>query len=187
MFEQGTNATLTCDNRGGPDNTIIWNATGDSLPFTESHQITVLVSESIGGTYTCNVSNAAGFETDSTVLYVHPLITANPEPFVDVTNGTVASFSCDAEGFPEPMYQWIRSDGSAVRSDVTDTNRTNVLGFEPVVFGDEGTYICRSFININGMVYEVNSTATVLTRKSLIARVLPFSVTECLPRSTSVP
>ena len=174
VFEQGTNATLTCNNQGGPDNVIVWKVDEDILPFTNSHQISVLVNESTGGNYTCNVSNAAGFETDSTMFYTHPLITADPEQFVDVTNGTITSLSCDAVGFPEPLYQWIRSNNLPVRTDIVDASRPNVLGFEPAVFGDEGTYICKAFFNIDGMLYEDNSTAAIITCKSIITAVATF-------------
>lgn len=165
MFEQGTNATLTCNNQGGPNNTIIWEVDGGHLPIANSHQISVLVNVSSGGNYTCTVSNAAGSETDSTMLYVYPVITQNPDQFVDAINGSTIDFSCDAESFPEPMYQWVRPDGLVVRNEVI---RTNVLGFDPVLFGDEGTYICRVFITINGTTFDVNSTTAVLTRKSVI-------------------
>ena len=168
MFEQGTNGTLTCNNQGGPNNTIIWEVDGDRLPIANSHQISVLVNVSSGGNYTCIVSNAAGSETDSTMLYVHPVIIQNPDQFVDSINGSTTDFSCDAESFPEPMYQWVRPDGLLVRNEVKDENRTNVLGFDPVLFGDEGAYICRAFITIDGTPFDVNSTAAVLTRKSVI-------------------
>ena len=168
MFEQGTNGTLTCNNQGGPNNTIIWVVDKDRLPISNSHQISVLVNVSSGGNYTCTVSNAAGSETDSTMLYVHPVITQNPDQFVDAINGSITDISCDAESFPEPMYQWVRPDGLLVRNEVTDEYRTNVLGFDPVLFGDEGAYICRAFITINGTTIDVNSTAAVLTSKSVI-------------------
>lgn len=168
MFEQGTNGTLTCNNQGGPNNSIIWEVDGDRLPIANSHQISVLVNVSSGGNYTCTVSNDASSETDSTMLYVHPVIIQNPDQFVDAINGSTTDFSCDAESFPEPMYQWVRPDGLVVRNEVTDENRTNVLGFNPVLFGDEGAYICRAFITINDTIFDVNSTAAVLTSKSVI-------------------
>ena len=165
MFEQDTNATLTCNNQGGPNNTIIWEIDGDPLPFTSSHQISVFVNISSGGNYTCTVSNSAGTESDSTMFYVHPLIVSNPDPFIDITNGSRTGFSCDAESFPDPIYQWIRLDDSMVRDGVVQASRPNVLGFNPVLFGDEGVYICEAFIIINQTVFSVNSTLAVLTRE----------------------
>ena len=168
MFQQGRNATLSCSNKGGPNNTIIWEVEGDRLPFTNSHQISVFVNVSSGGNYTCTVSNAAGSESDSTMFYVHPVIVGNPDPLITVTNGTNAGFSCDAESFPDPVYEWIRPNGLVVRDEVIEMNRQNVLGFNPAFFGDEGTYICRAFIIVDRIVYDVNSTATVLTSKLVI-------------------
>ena len=168
VFEQGRNATLNCNNEGGPNNIIIWEVEGDRLPFTNSHQISFFVNVSSGGNYTCIVSNAAGVESASTMLYVHPLIVENPDPLITVTNGTNTSLSCDAESFPEPVYEWIRPNGLIVRDEVIKTNRRNVLGFNPALFGDEGVYVCRAFIIVEGIVYDVNSTATVLTSELVI-------------------
>ena len=165
MFGQGRNATLNCNNMGGPNNTIIWEVEGDRLAITNSHQISVFVNVSFGGNYTCIVSNAAGSESDSTMLYVHPLIVENPAPLITVTNGTNTGFSCDAESFPDPIYEWIRPNGLIVREEVIKMNRQNLLGFNPTLFGDEGTYICRAFIIIDEIIYDVNSTGTVLTSK----------------------
>ena len=165
MFEQGRNATLNCNNEGGPNNVIIWEVEGDRLPFTNSHQISVFVNVSSGGNYTCIVSNAAGVESYSTMFYVYPLIVRNPDPFVTITNGTNAGFRCDAESFPDPIYEWIRLNGLTVRDEVIETNRRNVLGFNPALFGDEGMYICRAFIVVDGIVYDVNSTSAVLASK----------------------
>ena len=172
MFGQGRNATLNCNNMGGPNNTIIWEVEGDRLAITNSHQISVFVNVSFGGNYTCIVSNAAGSESDSTMLYVHPLIVENPTPLITVTNGTNTSFSCDAESFPDPMYEWIRPNGLIVREEVIKMNRQNLLGFNPTLFGDEGTYICRAFIIIDEIIYDVNSTATVLTSKCICYQVV---------------
>ena len=169
VFEQGTNATLNCNNQGGPNNTIIWEIEGDRLPFTNSHQITVFANVSAGGNYTCIVSNAAGSESDSTTLYVHPLIVGNPDPLITVANGTIASFSCNAESFPDPVYKWIGPNGSVVPDEVIDASQPNVLVFNPALFGDEGPYFCRAFINISGIIYDVNSTAAVLTSKLVMS------------------
>ena len=164
VFEQGTNATLTCNNRGGPNSTITWKVDGDPLSVTGSHQISVFVNASSGGNYTCTVINAAGNESDSTMLFVHPLIVRNPDPLIAVTNGTNVGVTCDAESFPDPMYEWIALHSSA-REQITDTDSRNVLQFNPVLFGDEGTYVCRAFITINGTVYDENSTAVVISSK----------------------
>ena len=172
VFEQGRIATLNCNNEGGPNNIIIWEIEGDRLPFTISHQISFFVNVSSGGNYTCIVSNAAGVESDSTMLYVHPLIVENPDPLIAATNGTNTGFRCDAESFPEPVYEWICPNGLIVRDEVIETNRQNVLGFNPALFGDEGTYVCRAFIIVEGITYYVNSTATVLTSELVIVLTL---------------
>uniref|UniRef100_A0A1X7SUG8 Ig-like domain-containing protein n=1 Tax=Amphimedon queenslandica TaxID=400682 RepID=A0A1X7SUG8_AMPQE len=58
-----------------------------------------------GGSYSCYVVNAAGVESNTTTLYVIPVITEDPrEVFTDV-NETV-TLSCSADSFPAPNYQW---------------------------------------------------------------------------------
>ena len=133
VFGQGRNATLNCNNMGGPNNTIIWEVEGDRLAITNSHQISVFVNVSFGGNYTCIVSNAAGSESDSSMLYVHPLIVENPALLITVTNGTNTGFSCDADSFPDPVYEWIRPNGLIVREEVIEMNRQNLLGFNPTL------------------------------------------------------
>ena len=86
-------------------------------------------------------------------MCTHGLIVGNPAPFITVTNGTNTGFSCDAESFPDPMYEWIHPNGLIVRKDVIEMNRQNLFGFNPTLFGDEGTYICRAFIIIDEIVY----------------------------------
>ena len=111
----------------------------------------------------------------------------NPDPLITVTNGTNTGFSCDAESFPDPVYEWIRPNGLIVRDEVIETNRQNVLGFNPALFGDEGTYICRAFIIVDRIIYDVNSTASVLTSKLVIFIKLHLLVssTICAPDSFS--
>ena len=70
------------------------------------------------------------------------------------------------------MYEWIRPNGLIVRDEVIKTNRRNVLGFNPALFGDEGIYVCRTFIIVEGIVYDVNSTASVLTSELVIVLML---------------
>ncbi len=91
-----------------------------------------------GGEYTCTVSNAAGNDTATTVLYVAAVILVEP---VDIytRNGTQVNFICEAEGFPAPTYRWEHAGG--IDSNVVGGN-TSTLQFLPVLFGNEGTYYC---------------------------------------------
>ena len=58
-----------------------------------------------GGDYSCYVVNAAGVESNTTTLYVIPVITENPRGiFTDVNENVI--LSCRADSFPAPNYQW---------------------------------------------------------------------------------
>lgn len=100
------------------------------------------VQASTGGLYTCTVSNAAGADSSSTFLYVFPYFTIQPLSAL-TSSGRFSLLLCQAEAFPNPEYQWQRVDGGPIREGV-ETNNPNVLSFNPVMFGDEGTYYCNA-------------------------------------------
>ena len=92
-----------------------------------------------GGNYTCVVSNAAGNYSATATMYVAPTIVTQPADIL-TRNGTVVNFTCEAESFPNPMYQWekyIETMGTFIR-----VGSDPVLEFSPAVFGDEGRYRC---------------------------------------------
>uniref|UniRef100_A0A1X7TSP2 Ig-like domain-containing protein n=1 Tax=Amphimedon queenslandica TaxID=400682 RepID=A0A1X7TSP2_AMPQE len=58
-----------------------------------------------GGNYACYVVNPAGVESNTTTLYVIPVITEDPrEAFTNVSD--TVTLNCRADSFPAPNYQW---------------------------------------------------------------------------------
>ena len=162
-FSLGDNVTFTCSSLGGPDNMFQWQKEGEDLP-SESLSILTLtdVNATDGGLYTCVVTNAAGNDSSDITLNISPYFILQPNDTL-TNNGDSLTLSCGAEGFPDPVYQWFRNDNEMIRSNLTGVN-SNMLLFEPVLFGDEGGYYCTA--TSNGIA--VNSTTAIITGEGFI-------------------
>ena len=136
--EFGDNVTFTCSAQGGPGNEFQWQRNGGDLENETLANLTVAnISASEGGSYTCVVSNAAGDDSETATLYVQPYIETQPEDVL-TTNGSEVNFTCVAESFPDPEYQWIDLDSGEVVSNMS------TLEFGPAIFGSEGPYRCAA-------------------------------------------
>ena len=60
----GSSESLNCSARGGPNNTFQWTLQGQVISNI-SHLQFPSITGSDGGLYTCRVTNAAGFFTNS--------------------------------------------------------------------------------------------------------------------------
>ena len=163
IADVGGNVTFSCSVQGGPDNEYQWWHNGGNL-IGETN--TILTTGNIGavngGSYTCVVGNAAGNDSATATLYVVPTIVTQPADIL-TRNGTVVNFSCEAESFPAPEYQWDKFDktmGTFIRV-VSDS----VLEFSPAVFGDEGRYRCVA--SLPGTNRNDTSTQVVLTGRQM--------------------
>ncbi len=159
--------SFTCEAQGGPGNSFQWQRNSTDLPNETSPLLVVNVTRpEDGGEYTCLVSNVAGNQTDTTMLYIVPQITT--EPIDSLTrNGSKLSVICTAEGFPQPDYRWqsLQSIDHNGNDGYTVSNRS-VLGFNPIGFGDEGFYRCIAFSNpLGGMELQVKSRIITLSGK----------------------
>ena len=163
ILRHGDNVSLTCSARGGPENVFQWQKNGEDLPGENqtTFQLT-LVSATDGGEYTCVVSNAAGNDSTSITLYIRPYFTSQPMS-IDSEAGQNATFTCEADGFPEPTFEWFRPDSEEFGVNVTGMN-TNTLMFTPVQFGDEGDYYCTATSNGTS----INSSTVTLTGEMCI-------------------
>ena len=164
VFTRGENVTLTCISMGGPGNAYQWEKDGN-IVATDDVLTLMDIDASSGGIYTCTVSNLAGNDSATTTLYVAPYFIIHPEN-VETSNSSEVNISCLAESFPEPEYMWMKDgDSSLVREGVITVDMPNSLGFRPVLFGDEGVYVCVAFITIDMVVHNESSDTTVLAGK----------------------
>ena len=139
----GATAILECSSNGGPSNAYQWQVNDSDITGATSPILTLTnVEASNGGMYTCVVTNAAGSDDTGTLLHVSPYFITEPAD-VQTNSGLSLTLLCEAEAFPSPEYQWAREGGRPIRGGViTDTN---MLNFNPVMFGDEGEYYCTVF------------------------------------------
>ena len=134
------NVTFSCSAQGGPDNGYQWQYDGVVLMDETNTTLTIDDIGAVnGGNYTCVVSNAAGSDSATATLYVAPAIVTQPTDIL-TRNGTIVSFTCEAESFLAPTYQWERYDETVAAFVIVGSDPT--LEFSPVVFGDEGRYHC---------------------------------------------
>ena len=155
----GGTVIFNCSAQGGPDNTYQWQNDGsDLMNETDATLIISNITAMNGGNYTCVVSNAAGNDSATAVLYVEPIIVTQPTDIL-TRNGTVVSFTCAAESFPAPEYTWEKYiEGS---SSFYTVSSDPVYEFTPAVFGDEGSYRCVT--SLPGTNRNATSELAVLT------------------------
>ena len=132
----GDEVTLTCSAQGGPNNTFTWEHEGTLLNVTDTSFTISNITISDGGEYTCIARNVAGSGRASATLNILPRILTPPED-VFTTNGSSIAFMCEAEGFPTPNVTWQR-----VQMGFETVSLDRVYNITPVVFGDEGNYMC---------------------------------------------
>ena len=155
----GETVTFNCSAQGGPINTYQWQKDGQDLMNETDTTLTVSnISAMNGGNYTCVVSNAAGNDSATAVLYVEPIIVTQPTDIL-TRNGTVESFTCAAESFPAPEYTWEKYNETTNTFD--GVSNGSVLEFTPAVFGDEGSYRCVA--GLPGTSRTATSDQAVLT------------------------
>ena len=135
--------TINCLGQGFPDIFYQWQANGTDL-FGETSTTLMLynVNASTGGEYSCVVSNSAGDNSANTFVFIFPYFTTQPEDRGG-SSGSILTMVCMAEAFPTPQYQWARVNSAAIRDAVLGINST-ILSFNPLTFGDEGSYFCNA-------------------------------------------
>ena len=67
-YSQGNQLLLNCSSEGGPQLEYTWLFSGSVIANTNTLTITN-VNTSHGGEYTCNVTNDAGYDSDTVTVY----------------------------------------------------------------------------------------------------------------------
>ena len=143
MAARGDNVTLTCSSKGGPNNTYQWLMNGDVMEGEDSYAFYLTsVDASSGGHYTCLVTNLAGNNTFTVMLYIEPYITEFPMTYLEVELSVSVTFTCDAEGFPTPEVIWIKVAGQTDNGNTA--SMTGNLTFPSVTAENNGTYVCQA-------------------------------------------
>lgn len=115
-----------------------------------------------GGEYICGVINDAGTGLSHSYLNFPPEITKDPDnQLVEVFDE--ASFSCEAQGFPYPSYQWqLHQQTINTFSDIIDQTDTeyNISSVNFPLAGNR--YRCKASNLINDTVRDANSDTATL-------------------------
>ena len=86
-YSQGEELQLSCLSEGGPELEYTWLFSGNVIANTSTLTIDN-VNTSHGGEYTCNVTNDAGYDSDTVTVY--------SELFVDqFTSCILLPYGCD--------------------------------------------------------------------------------------------
>ena len=103
VFLYGQHVALNCSSKGGPDNIFIWfyNGTIVSTQTLIIGYVTMLNAIE----YVCVVHNPAGYDTDSTHVYLEPRFISEP---VDVSAriSETVNMTCVVQGNPVPDITW---------------------------------------------------------------------------------
>ena len=191
--ENGNNATFTCSPSGGPNNMIAWIRSIDSNILNEN-QLQTLTSQrpvnvsavlsvltpiatgdtlslsSInatqnGGEYLCIVVNEAGADVNSTLLYVRPAITVQPQTIQTLANVSVF-ISCLADSFPPPFYMWEKLNTNTGNYDTVPGSNNSVLAFTSIDYENNGVYRCIA--RAYGIIESATSANSVINGKSVM-------------------
>ena len=156
-YSEGDTAVIQCTSRGGPNNTYQWQFNTTNLDNETYQNLTLFgVTATNGGLYTCVVSNLAGFDMASTFVFISPYIVTE-HGGVSTSTGSTVTLVCDAEAYPDPEYLWFRSDGEAIREEITNSSRDLIIS--SIEYGDEGGYYCvasargRNITSLVGLIY----------------------------------
>ena len=151
---RGSNVTFNCSAMGGPQNSFTWMKDGVMVGNDTTLTVTDIDASS-GGSYTCTVSNSAGNDSASIILYVQPYIVTPLEEQTLTSNGSEVNISCNAAGFPTPTVNWRDMEDMVVSND-------SQLLFSPAMFGDEGLYRCVATAEINSMNFNATDETTLV-------------------------
>ena len=150
----GDSVSFGCSAMGGPNISFTWEMNG-VLVGNDSVLNLMNIEASHGGDYTCIVSNAAGTDSATATLFVAPYFVNLLDSEILTTNGSNLNLNCDSAGFPPPNVTWTNMLGDEVSS-------LAQLDFAPVVFGDEGTYVCMASSEINGTIFTTTNQTIVI-------------------------
>ena len=190
ITDNGSSITFTCSARGGPNNTYLWFRTTDinitlasSTLLTQSplpinkltmelsnitlaigtvFTITSVNATEDGGSYECYVFNEAGYENNSTTLYVRPVITEQPnDQFAD--DGETVTLSCRANSFPAPDYQWEMMNRMTRIFESIENATDPTYTISSISYDDYGSYHC--VVTANGITENATSELALITGK----------------------
>lgn len=160
----GNSLTLTCPSSSRLPVTYSWYKNYKSIPFATSSSLFLpFLTRADEDLYQCEVKNAIGTTKSNPTLlrvYKRVKITKQPESVKAVKNENVY-FTCGADGYPLPKYQWMyRKSSDDIWTMVHDVNE-KLLIINNISYADEGQYRCKA-INDYSNAYSRQASLTLL-------------------------
>ena len=129
--------------------------------FSQTFELANVDLQTHAGEYICGVVNDAGIGFNYTYIYFAPKMISNPEDsFAEV--GSNAEFSCQAEAYPDPEYQWQRRNKDLEFNSVDPNSNDPQYMLSPVSYASAGYYRCIASIEIDEADYQAESNIAVL-------------------------
>ena len=135
---------------------------GAAIAQTPVLALTDITAPTNSGTYYCVVLNNAGYGIDSSILFVVPYFVTHPQN-VELEQMQTLTLTCVAEGFPSPSIQWEKMNRVTGMFETISGENSTVFMINSVAFSDFGMYRCVASNVINGVEYNTNSSAAVVT------------------------
>jgi hypothetical protein len=166
-FDINSSLSLTCAAMNYGTVSITWTGPQSNLQgmYTSVNNLAVtneyasfLSNHSLGGVYTCMVTNEAGSAMASTVVYVRPFVL--PES-VFANNGDDILLMCVSQTPPNSSIQWEKENTLGIFEAFSESGQT--LMFRPITFGDEGVYRCVE--SVNGQSDKISTSESLITSK----------------------
>ena len=133
-----------------------------AIAISENLTLTDITAPTDGGTYDCVVLNNAGFGVDSSILYVVPYFVVHPQN-VELEQMQTLRLTCEAEAFPSPSIQWEKMNRVTGMFEAISGENSTVFIINSVAFNHFGMYRCVATNVIDGIEYNTNSSAAVVT------------------------
>ena len=160
----GNSLTLTCPSSSRLPVTYSWYKNRKSIPFATSSSLFLpFLTRADNGLYQCEVKNAIGITKSNPALlhvYKRVKITKEPESVKAVANEDVY-FTCGADGYPLPKYQWMYRKSSDDTWTMVDGVKEELLIINNISYADEGQYRCKA-INDYSTAYSRQVSLTLL-------------------------
>ena len=164
-FDINSSLLLTCTATQYGSVAFTWTGPGPDLQGTDvlvydtiisKNYSTLLSNHSLGGTYTCIVTNEAGSDNASAIVFIRPVVL--PEVVI-ASNGDLVILICQVQAYPSSIIRWEKENSMGIFEAVNRSEST--LTFRPPAVRDEGVYRCVA--SVEGQSDKISTTVSRIT------------------------
>uniref|UniRef100_A0A1B6HII0 Mucosa-associated lymphoid tissue lymphoma translocation protein 1 n=1 Tax=Homalodisca liturata TaxID=320908 RepID=A0A1B6HII0_9HEMI len=179
-IENGEVLQLTCIASGLPRPTYQWYRDNKLIPGQTSSLLSIpSFTEELRGVYYCvvkqeirgHIATRNSIEVTVDRLSKRPILLSNLPRIRSVLRGQTLLLTVQAEGYPEPRYEWYRSPPRSedavndcfMPNIVLDNETSNALEVKNIGSQDEGVYRCRVY-NEAGETFSIKCNLSIFDR-----------------------